>query len=177
MKYQIFTLLIAMIPFANILLVRAKSDNVKLCRTLNLVFPKIFCFAIIILLLLKNDKNISIEFFSFFSLSFAFSITKLSLIFLAFLGFFWLVFAIYIQKLLATSNIEKDFYEYFLLIIATLCLLFLSKNLVTLLVFYQTLVIIYHFFSSKFLYKKDGNNLISFTLLFLLQTIFNVRIA
>lgn len=172
MKYQIFTLLIAMIPFANILLVRAKSDNVKLCRTLNLVFPKIFCFAIIILLLLKNDKNISIEFFSFFSLSFAFSITKLSLIFLAFLGFFWLVFAIYIQKLLATSNIEKDFYEYFLLIIATLCLLFLSKNLVTLLVFYQTLVIIYHFFSSKFLYKKDGNNLISFTLLFLLQTIF-----
>lgn len=172
-KYQIFIFLIAVIPVANIFFVKIKSDNLNLCRNFNLLFPKLFCFILFGISLLQGEKTITVEFFRFFSLnSFAFSITKLSLIFLTFLGLFWLVFSIYAQKLLSILVINSKFYDYFLLIILTLCFLFLSKNLITILVFYQILVIIFHFFSSDFLYKKDNKNLTFFTLLFFLQTIF-----
>lgn len=172
-KYQIFIFLIALIPLANIFFVKIKSENLNLCRSFNLLFPKLFCLTLLGLFFLQGEKTIAVEFFRFFSAnSFAFSITKLSLIFLIFLGLFWLVFSTYAQKLLSILAINNNFYDYFLLIVSTLCLLFLSKNLITILVFYQILVIIFHFFSSDFLYKNDNKNLTFFTLLFFLQTIF-----
>jgi len=99
--------------------------------------------------------------------SLALYVDKISILFLFFVGFIWLLFAFYSKKFFEIINDKNSDYfkEFFVLIISLLNLLILSKNLFTILFFYVSLIVSSHFFSIKYFHKVENKLTKFFTFL------------
>ncbi len=103
-----------------------------------------------------------------------FDVNLLSIGFLFLLDFFWLIFAFYSQRFLHLSEAKNasELKSFFALIIAFVNLVIISKNLLSILFFYNCLIILCHFFAVKFLHKKQSKFSHFFTFLLYLESIF-----
>lgn len=114
--------------------------------------------------LLPIFKDISLGFFA----------DKIAIGFLFLLNFIWIVLVFYLQRFLQLSPLKKehDLRTFFTLIIAFATLSILSKNLLTLLLFYNFLLLLCYFFVPNFLRKEEAKLPHLFTFLLYLESAF-----
>jgi len=151
---QFFLFILAFFPLISWVALRFFADFTKFYNFCFCLFPILFFINLIesTKILANNDYEIVIsEAIRFVSLSIY--ADKISIIFLYLLALIWLVLAFYLSSYLKISFCanKNDFKEFVILIIATINLLILSKNLFTILFFYVLLIIECNFFSQKFL--------------------------
>jgi formate hydrogenlyase subunit 3/multisubunit Na+/H+ antiporter MnhD subunit len=174
-KTQFLILLIAAIPLINALLTRLCYDLPKISDFTNKLLPILFFANLIgITTNLSRDSSYVLLAQPSEGLYLGFVIDKMSLGFLFFLNFFWLAFVCYSQRFLQIieSKNLSSFKIFFNLIIAFATLIIISKNLLTILFFYNCLIFLGHFFSARFLYKSSTKFSQFFTLIIYLQSIF-----
>jgi formate hydrogenlyase subunit 3/multisubunit Na+/H+ antiporter MnhD subunit len=165
---------LAALPFLSCLFLRIFADNSALFSLTSKASPIAF------LLVLLGIFNATKTAFSFSiidvapGISFGFAVDQNSLGFLFLLNFLWLIFAFHAQRFFkiysAKNGDELQFF--FVLILAFLNLVLISKNLLSALFFYNCLVIFCHFFAAKFLHKEENDFLRFFTFLLYLESFF-----
>lgn len=172
---QFLLLLISIIPFINALTITVCADSPKLIATFNKVFPLLFLINLIgIYGNLDRDNSYLVITEAARGISLGFDIDRLALGFLFLLNFFWIVFIFYSQRflhLIQARNIQS-LKIFFTLIIAFVNLIIISKNLLSILFFYNCLIILCHFFSIKFLHKTETKFSNFFTFLLYFESIF-----
>jgi len=151
---QFFLFILAFFPLISWFAIRFFLEFPKFYNFCYCLFPILFFINLIesTKILSNGDYEIVIsEAIRFISL--AIYVDKISIIFLYLLALIWLVLAFYLHAYLRISiqKNKNDFKEFALLIISTINLLILSKNLFTILFFYICLIIECNFFSQKFL--------------------------
>ncbi len=169
-QIQFLILLIATIPLLNCLLLKIYSHNFidKFCVILFFVsligIHAKLDEAPSYLSLIKIFPNVSLGFF----------IDRIALGFLFLLSFIWIIFIFYSQRFLQLSPIknEHNFRIFFTLIIAFATLSIISKNLLTLLLFYNLLILLCYFFVSNFLHKSESKFSRLFIFLLYLESAF-----
>jgi len=172
---QFLLFLLAIIPLGNCLLAGLAFNSEKFLNKTDRFLPVLFLANLIGLCAnLKTDDSYLVIAEATRGISIGFAVDELSLIFLFLLNFFWLVFTFYSQRFLQLSETKnvKNFKVFFLLIISLLNLIILSKNLLSILFFYNCLVLLCHFFAVKFLHQKEGKFSYIFTFLLYLESIF-----
>jgi hypothetical protein len=172
---QFLLLLISIIPFINALTIKICEDSPKLVATFNKVFPLLFLINLVgIYGNLDRDNSYLVITEAARGISLGFDIDRLALGFLFLLNFFWIVFVFYSQRflhLIQARNIQS-LKIFFTLIIAFVNLIIISKNLLSILFFYNCLIILCHFFSIKFLHKTETKFSNFFTFLLYFESIF-----
>jgi formate hydrogenlyase subunit 3/multisubunit Na+/H+ antiporter MnhD subunit len=172
-QYLIF--FISAIPLVNAFLSRLCFDLPRISNFTNKFLPILF-FANLIGLTanLGHDSSYLLIAKTSADLYLGLVADKMSLGFLFLLNFFWLIFVFYSQRfleLIGAKNLSS-FKIFFNLIIAFITLIILSKNLLTILFFYNCLILLSHFFAAKFLHKKNTKFSLFFTWLLYLESIF-----
>lgn len=165
---------LAAIPFLSCLFLRIFVNNSALFSLTSKTSPIAF------LLLLLGIFNTTKSSFSVTlidaapGISFGFGIDQNSLGFLFLLNFFWLIFAFHASRFFKISSAKNgdELQFFFVLILAFLNLVLISKNLLSALFFYNCLVIFCHFFAAKFLRKEENDFLRFFTFLLYLESFF-----
>jgi formate hydrogenlyase subunit 3/multisubunit Na+/H+ antiporter MnhD subunit len=172
---QFLLFLISIIPFANCLIIHLCADAPKLVSFANKASPILF---LVILTGLYgsayDDDSYLVLIEASRGLSIGFAPDQMAMGFLLMLGVFWIIFVFYSQRffqLTQTQNLDH-FQTFFTLIIGFVSLVVLSKNLLSILFFYNCLVFLCHFFAIKFLHKKSTKFSHIFTFLLYLESIF-----
>jgi len=172
---QFLLLTIAAIPFANCLFARLWKDIPSLANFVNKLSPILFLINVVGLHgNIKHDNSYLVLAEAMRGISLGFAIDEIALIFLFLLSFFWLIFAFYSQSFLQIGEVKNADHlkVFFVLILAIVNLIIISKNLLTTLFFYNCLVLICHFFAVRFLHKSDTKISRLFTLLLYLESVF-----
>ncbi len=156
---QFFLFILAFFPLISWFALRFFAEFKKFYDFCFCLFPILFFINLIesTKILSNNDYEIVIsEAIRFVSLSIY--ADKISIIFLYLLAFIWIILSFYLSAYLKISYIENknDFKEFVILIIATINLLILSRNLFTILFFYICLILECNFFSQKFLNFEES---------------------
>lgn len=177
---QFLLIFIAILPFFNCLIQKLCFDSVKLINFTNKLLPVLFLANLIGLFgsVAHDDSYITI-FEATRGISIGFYADEIALASLLLLNFFWIIFTFYSNRFLSLYKFKADakidennFKMFFLLIIAFLNLIIISKNLISTLFFYNCLIFICHFFAIKFLHKKESKYSNIFTFLLYLESIF-----
>ena len=107
-------------------------------------------------------------------LSLGFFVDKIVLGFLFLLSFLWLIFVFYSRRFLDLFELKNSyqFQSFFISIIASINFIILSKNLLTLLLFYNLLILLSYFFAVKFLHKAETIFSRLFMFLLYLESVF-----
>lgn len=169
-QIQFLILVIAAIPLLNCLLLKVYSNGFidKFCA--------ILFFADLIGIYANLGENASyVSLIKIFpNVSLGFFIDRIALGFLLLLNFIWLIFVFYLQRFLQLSPIknEHNFRIFFTLIIAFATLSIISKNLLTLLLFYNLLILLCYFFVLNFLHKSETKFSRLFVFLLYLESAF-----
>lgn len=171
---QFLLVLISIIPFVNCLIIQICSDSPKLVNIINRTFPILFLVNLIgiygdakhynsYLVLVEATRGVSL----------GFALDQVAIGFLFLLGFFWLIFIFYSQRFLQLTEARNvnNFKIFFTLIVGFVNLIIISKNLLSILFFYNCLVLICHFFALKFLHKKSTKFSHIFTSILYLESI------
>lgn len=172
---QFLLLLISIIPFVNCLFIKLYADSPKMVNVASKVLPILFLANLIGLYgNLGRDSSYLILTEATRGIALAFDIDQLALGFLFVFNFIWLIFAFYSQRFLALSETKNvnNLRMFFALIIAFVNLIIISKNLLSILFFYNCLIILCHFFSTKFLHTEQTKFSRFFTSLLYLESIF-----
>lgn len=172
---QFLLLTIAMLPFVNCLFAKLWKDVPSLVNFINKLSPILFLINVIGLYgNIKNDNSYFVFAEAMRGISLGFAVDEIALIFLFLLSFFWLIFVFYSQSFLQISAAKNADHlkVFFVLIVAFVNLIIISKNLLTTLFFYNCLVLMCHFFAVKFLHKSDTKISRLFTFLLYLESIF-----
>ncbi len=172
---QFLLFIIAAIPFLNCLLMRLCKDSPTSLNLVNKFLPLLFLANLIGLCgNVKNDSSYLTIAEAMRGISLGFAIDEIALKFSFLLNFFWLIFIFYSQRFLQMIE-EKNSYQlkfFFLLIVAFVNLIILSKNPLSILFFYNCLLLLCHFFAVKFLHKADTKFSRLFTFLLYLESVF-----
>jgi len=172
---QFLLFLIAIIPLLNCLVMRFAMVLDNLLNISGKIIPILYLLVLVILYksIQSDDSYIKIA-EAAKGISIGFSADKISLIFMSFLGFFWLIFAFYSQRFLQINPIKNiyDLKMFFLVMITLVNFVIISKGLLTILFFYSGLILFSYFFAAKFLHKSDNKFSKFFSLILYLQTIF-----
>jgi formate hydrogenlyase subunit 3/multisubunit Na+/H+ antiporter MnhD subunit len=172
---QFLIALIALIPFANALIAKFCDDSSKLVSLIEKMLPVLFSINLVgIYGNLARDNSYLVISEATRGVAIGFDIDHLGLVFLFLLNFIWIVFAFYSQKFLRLLEVKNsaDLKLFLALIIAFINLIILGKNLLTILFFYNCLIILCHFFGLKFLHKKETKFSTFFTFLLYLESLF-----
>ncbi len=172
---QFLLLLISVIPFVNCLIIKFCDESSKLINAIEKFLPILFLANVIgIYGNLDRDSSYLILSEAARGIALGFDIDQLGLGFLFLLNFFWLIFAFYSQRFLQISETKNsvNLKVFFALVIALVNLIIISKNLLTILFFYNCLIILCHFFGIKFLHKKETKFSYFFTFLLYLESVF-----
>jgi len=163
-KFQLVTLIIIAAPILNILLLKFFKKNLGVTTLFNKLIP-ITLLSITVMLLLNNVASELIILTPLDRLSISFDLNRNSLIFLIILDLFWLLFVIYLQKFLSLSSAKNSVYflESFIYIVIALTLLAASSSLLSILIFYQIVTILFYQYSNRFLHKKDDKSSLYFS--------------
>ncbi len=174
-KTQLLLLTISLIPFINALVVKLWSNHKKLTNSLGKFFPILFLANLIGLYSNLNHDSSSLTLLGeIHTMALSLEIDSLSLKFLFLLNFFWLIFVFYSQHFLQISE-TKNFANlplFFTLVVAFINLIIISNNLLSTLFFYNCLLVLCHFFATKFFYKKETKFSALFTFLLYLESTF-----
>ncbi len=172
---QFLILLIAIIPFFNCLIIKLCADSPKLINAFSKFLPILFFVNLIGLYgNLGRDNSYLVLTESVRGIVLGFDVDQIAVVFLFLFNFLWLIFAFYSQRFLEFYQ-EKNlnnFKYFFALIIAFVNLIIISKNLLSILFFYNCLIILSHFFAAKFLHKQQSKFSNFFTFLLYLESIF-----
>ena len=151
-------MLIAIIPLLNALTIKICANSQKAIDVFSKLFPVLYFVNLIgIYGNLDRDNSYLTIVESIRGVSLSFDIDEISLKFLFGLNFIWLVFTFYSQRFFAiqqTKNVN-GLNVFLVLIFAFINLIIISKNLLTILFFYNCLIILSHFFSLRFLHKSE----------------------
>lgn len=172
---QFLLMIIATIPFANCLLMKLCAESPSIISFINKFLPILFLTnAIGLYGNLKNDRSYLVISEAIRGISLGFAVDEIAVGFLFLLSFFWLIFIFYHHRFSQFSETKNshDFEIFFILTVAFLNLVIISKNLLTTLFFYNCLVLLCHFFAVKFLHKNDTKFSRFFTFLLYLESIF-----
>ncbi len=172
---QVLLLLISIIPFANCLLIKFCDESSKLINAIEKFLPILFLINIIgIYGNLDRDNSYLVLTEAARGISLGFDVDALGLVFLFLLNFFWLIFAFYSRRFFQLSETKNltNLRAFFALIIALVNLIIISKNLLSILFFYNCLIVVCHFFGMKFLHKKETKFSYFFTFLLYLESVF-----
>jgi multicomponent Na+:H+ antiporter subunit D len=169
-QIQFLILAIAAIPLLNCLLLKLYQNDFisKFCAIL--FFSCVFgAYSKLgekasYLALIKIFPDISLGFF----------IDRIAVGFLFLLSFIWIILSFYTQRFLQFNLVkhEHNFRIFFTLTIAFATLAILSKNLLTLLLFYNFLILLSYFFLISFLHKSDTKFPRFFVFLLYLESVF-----
>ncbi len=172
---QFLLFILILIPFANCFAFKAFNGLWRITNLINKIFPVLFL-AILCGLYRSlgqgNNELMLIEAMQS-AVALGFSVDKLTCYFLFLLGFLWMIFTFYSTRNMQLNLIKNinEFRFFTILIFSFNIVLVASKNLFTILFFYNALVILYHFFAIKFLHKKDTRMPQLFTILLYLESI------
>lgn len=172
---QFLLLLISIIPFANCLIIKFCYDSSKLINAIEKFLPILFLANIIgIYGNMDRDHSYLILSEATRGISLGFDVDQLSLGFLFLLNFFWLIFVFYSRRFFQLSDTKNvtNLKAFLALIIALINLIIIAKNLLSILFFYNCLIVVCHFFGVKFLHKKQTRFSNFFTFLLYLESIF-----
>ncbi len=172
---QFLIALIALIPFANALIAKFCDDSSRLVNFIEKMLPVLFSINLAgIYGNLERDNSYLVISEATRGIAIGFDIDHLGLVFLLLLNFIWIVFTFYSQRFLRISEAKNsaDIKLFLSLIIAFINLIILGKNLLTILFFYNCLIILCHFFGLKFLHKKETKFSAFFTFLLYLESLF-----
>ncbi len=157
--------------FSAIIIATIPENNFK-----NLIakFTPIFFCAILCGINSRLQNFYSLDVISFSPhISLSFLVNKLVIKILFLLNFIWLICNFYGEKfyhLNAQKNSAK-FKIFLAFFIAFLSLIFLAKNLLTLLFAYNCLALTYYFLTTKFIFKTENSTTRIFSFLILIETI------
>ena len=172
---QFLLLLIAIIPFINCLIIKLCAESPKLVDISSKLLPTLFLANLIGLYgNLNRDNSYLVIAEATRGVALGFDVDALALGCLFLLTFFWIIFVFYSQRFFQISDAKNatNIKSFFAIIIAFLNLIIISKNLLSVLFFYNCLIILCHFFATKFLYKKQNSFTHFFTFLLYLESIF-----
>ena len=173
---QFLLLFISIIPLFNCLIQKLCTESNKLTTFTNKLLPILFSANLVGLLgNMKYDNSYITIFEAARGMSLGFYVDETAVAFLFLLNFLWIIFTFYSNRFLYLykGNLDiNNFKIFFLLIVSFLNLIIISKNLLSILFFYNCLIFICHFFAVKFLHKKEGKYSNIFTLLLYLESIF-----
>jgi formate hydrogenlyase subunit 3/multisubunit Na+/H+ antiporter MnhD subunit len=155
------------------------ADSPKLVNAISKLLPVLFFVNLVgICGNIGRDNSYLVLTQSVQGVALGFDVDELALIFLFLLNFLWLIFVFYSQKFLSflpdslqTKNTD-NLQCFFMAIISFVGLIVVSKNLLSILFFYNCLIILSHFFALKFLHKKQTKFSYFFTFLLYLESIF-----
>jgi len=169
---QFLLFLISIIPLANCLLIKVFEGSQALVNLVSKSLPILFFMNLVGLLSADNASLLFFESSKIFS--FGFAIDKMVLIFLFLLNLIWVVFSFYSDRFLSLSESKNsgDFKLFFAAIIAVVSLILISRNLLTILFFYNALLFLSYFFAVKFLYKEKLKLNYFLTFLLYLEAVF-----
>jgi formate hydrogenlyase subunit 3/multisubunit Na+/H+ antiporter MnhD subunit len=171
---QFLLLLIAIIPFINCLIIKLCAESPKLVDISSKLLPTLFLANLIGLYgNLNRDNSYLVIAEATRGVALGFDVDALALGCLFLLTFFWIIFVFYSQRFFQISDAKNatNIKSFFAIIIAFLNLIIISKNLLSVLFFYNCLIILCHFFATKFLYKKQNSFTHFFTFLLYLESI------
>lgn len=172
---QFLLLLVAIIPFANCAIIKFCDDSSKLINAIEKFLPILFLINVIgIYGNIGRDNSYLVLTEAARGISLGFALDQLGLGFLFLLNFFWLIFAFYSRRFFQIQSTKNlvNLKSFFALIIALVNLIIISKNLLSILFFYNCLIITCHFFGMKFLHKKETRFSHFFTFLLYVESIF-----
>jgi formate hydrogenlyase subunit 3/multisubunit Na+/H+ antiporter MnhD subunit len=171
-KTEILLLTTLMIPLLNCLAVRIYQNSTKALDFLTTAVPILFLVSLIGLqrsYVYQDYNNIDLI-KAYLNLSISFSLDWASINFLFLLSFIWLIFSFYLRRFLQINQEIKaenqskslflafEFQMLFAILIALINLIILAKNLVTILFFFNCLIIWYHFSITNFLSQSPSKN-------------------
>jgi formate hydrogenlyase subunit 3/multisubunit Na+/H+ antiporter MnhD subunit len=172
---QLFLLLISIIPIANCLMIKFCNASSRLSKFFEELAPILFLLGVIgvsfshgksdaFLVLTEAAKGVAL----------GFEVDSLSIKFLFLLSLFWLIFSFHSKRFLNLSETKNaiNLKAFFVLIVAIVNLIIISKNLLTILFFYNFLIVACHFFGINFLHKKENKLSRFFTFLLYLESLF-----
>jgi len=167
---QFLILIIAAIPLLNCLIFKFyQNDFIE-------KFSSLLSLGTLISLNIKMGGNpVYLSLLKVFpDISLGFFIDKIAVGFLFLLNFLWIILTFYLQRFLQLNPVKKehDLRIFFTLIIAFSTLAILSKNLLTLLLFYNFLLLVCYFFVPNFLRKEEAKFPHLFTFLLYLESAF-----
>ncbi len=167
-KTEILLLIILLIPLVNCLAIRFYQNSDQILNFLITAAPILFLSSLAGLYQSFNYQEYNnIDFIRANSnLAISFFIDSSNLKFLFLFGFIWLIFSFYLRRFLQLNKEIKfnsviqsfEFQMFFAILISLINFIITAKNLLTILFFYNCLIIWYHFFAVKFLYKKELKN-------------------
>lgn len=170
---QFLIFLIAIIPPLNCLISKLCEHSTKLVELANKALPVLFLVNLIGFYGSNDDSYLTLA-EPVRGIALGFAIDRMALGFLFLLSFFWLSFVFYSHRFLQLSAVKNsaEMKMFFNLIIAFVNLVIISKNLLSILFFYNCLVLLCHFFAVRFLHKKETKFSSFFTFLLYLESIF-----
>lgn len=172
---QFLLLIISILPLINCAMIKLCEEMPKLVEIATKFMPVLFLINLIGLYGdIKNNSSYLSLTEAARGVSLGFAIDQMSLGYLFLLNFFWIIFVFYSQRFLKIIGVKtpNNLQIFFALIIALVNLIIISKNLLTILFFYNCLIILCHFFSVKFLHKEQNRFSHFFTFLLYLESIF-----
>ncbi len=172
---QFLLLLISIIPFTNCLFIKFWANSPRIINAASKLLPILFLANLIGLYgNLDRDASYLILTEATRGIALAFDVDQLALGFLFCFNFLWLIFAFYSQRFLFLSEVKNvnNLRMFFALVFAFVNLIIISKNLLSILFFYNCLIILCHFFSTKFLHTNQTKFSRFFTSLLYLESIF-----
>lgn len=160
-KIQFLLSFIVLIPFFWALAGYFIKNNQRLICQLSFALIAITLINFINIYYNYDGQLNSVSFINIFrNIDIGISTTSFSLILAFFAIIIWLVLAIYAKQYFAFTN-DENFYKYKLfstLIIGLILLIIFSKNLLSLFIFYQILIVISYIFSSHFTEIKNSKS-------------------
>ena len=167
-KTEILLLTTLMIPLLNCLAVRIYQNSTKALDFLTTAVPILFLVSLVGLQRsYVYQYNNNIDFIkAYLNLSISFSLDARNMNFLFLLSFIWLILSFYLRGFLQINQEIKaknqsrsfEFQMLFAILIALINLIIVAKNLVTILFFFNCLIIWYHFSITNFLSQNLSND-------------------
>jgi len=167
MQVQFLLFFLATIPLIGVVAVSFVRDYPRVLNKVTFALVAIFILNAFAIFNSYVDNNYAmLDLFSMSrDLHIGLLVTPLSLIFLALVSIVWLVLTVYGNRYFALSRDGRLFWFQIFLILSvefTVLILF-SKNLISLFLFYQSLIFTIYFFNTYFMHQSDIKASYNFT--------------
>ena len=175
-KTQFLLLFLTIIPLISAAIIIIIRDYPSIVSKISTILPIFFLVNYFNLLdsYLTHDKNSLTLFNMSRDLTIGFFLEPISLTFLGLIAMCWIAISYYSNKYFFLNNDKKtaSFQIFLTLIIEFISLTVLAKNLISVLLFYQSLIFCLYFFGTYFMQKRDIRVSYNLTFLALLSSFF-----
>ena len=175
-KTQFLLFFLTIIPLVSVFIISIMRDYPSITSKITVILPVFFLVNYFHLLnsYLTHDKNSLTLFNMSRDLTIGFFPEPISLTFLGLIALCWVAISYYANRYFLLNNDLKivPFQIFLTLIIHFISLTILAKNLISVLLFYQSLIFCLYFFGTYFMQKRDIKVSYNLTFLALLSSFF-----